>query len=190
MRIYREHEIFADGDTFTPLEINEEIRSVVHEFNTGLDRDNLGLTLPTGKLAVDAITERYFWDTGVAQNVTILSEAAVGQLHAVPDETGAPVTALVTTVDGLLVIEANLTVRSTLVPDAYLAILVDGEVAAKTPATGFGQFAIEPLYTKVYLPVAAGRHRVELKFGRLTVYPTDEILTFRGRCLRIRHGKR
>jgi hypothetical protein len=188
MRIYREHEIFADGDTFTPLEINEELRSIVQEFNSGLDRDNLGLTLPTSKLAVDAITERYFWDTGVAQNVTIPADSAVGQLYAVPDQTGAPVETTLNTVDGHLAIEANLTVKAAVIATAYLAILVDGEIVSKT--SGSRLFAIEPLYTKAYLPVAAGRHRVEVQFGKLDTSTVSEVYTFRGRCLRVRHGKR
>jgi hypothetical protein len=192
MRIYREHEVFADGDTFTPRELNEELRSVIHEFNTGLDRDNLGITLPSSRLHINSVMSRHFEETGVVRSATKPADAPTGQLYPVPNAAGTPTQVVFTCVDGYLVVEASVTfgtAGAAFEPGpAFMAILVDGEVLGRTGAN-LDAIKFQGKYLKVYKEVGAGNHLIEVKWG-VVAGTAAQVFDFRGRCFRVRHGKR
>lgn len=189
MRVYPEAEMVSDGDTFAPHELNAELRSIIGELNGNLDRENVpDATLDPSHLALDAYQSRTYFMSNTQRSVYLDAGMPLQQLVYVPDDAGDDLTFTVDCLDGYLSIESVITIQD---PGgqclAYIVVLLDGQPIGRSQA-GAG-LAFRTHHLKCGAQVGAGPHIIDIKFGRMAARGSDTY-NFRGRSVRIRHGKR
>ncbi len=184
-KIYPAEKPLSSGLPITPHEINEELQTIIGEFNGRIDRDNLDQGSMLGaKFAKECLTS-YNYD-GTAVPIIQTSEGLpVGTMLAVPQTAVGTdqVSFEIDTTDGALIVEGSMTVLTqgpeyvitnedppqwtfdpaTLVPYNYpwsLVVTVDGRVVAESGMSG--GYPKSSRHVKQYVPVGAGKHTVAL----------------------------
>jgi hypothetical protein len=149
-------------------EINAEASDVFAALH-GVDRDNLdGELITAQKCAVGAFGLITSGSRSVAQNITVSEQSAGNVPIPVPNDTGEPWAAEVTTGDGYL--RGAVYVEITSFPNGgialYLGVLLDGVLVSRAPAMrGVFDAAGDPpavtMGCDFAVPVRAGAHRIE-----------------------------
>ena len=160
----------------TPHEVNKSLRSTIGEFNGRMDRENFTTNdIQSDKIAYKALNSFEF--IGSVAPVSIQQKGQpVGTMYAVPFTVFGTdrMEVKIECVDGALVVEASMTVKSLGVnseaptADASLAsnapwslvITVDGRVAAESGMSAAYPFTCR--HIKQLVPVGAGIHTVTM----------------------------
>lgn len=155
--------------TYTAVdEINAEAADLIAAVH-GVDRDNLdGAIVTAPKLAVGAFGLITNGSRSTSQNLTVSEQSAGNVPLPIPDDTGVPWAAEVTTGDGYL--RGAVYVEITSYPNGgislYLGVMVDGVLVARAPGMRgvYDATGNQPAVTMdcdFAIPVRAGAHRIE-----------------------------
>lgn len=173
-RIYPE-ETWADGDIYSLDEPNREFAAIAGEMNGHIDVDNIPALLVTGaKAALDAFHEIIYIDA--AGPDAFNAYAGVNFWETLETTT-------ITTEDGMIRLEGQMTFDSAIIFGAStvvleLGILVDGQVAARSGWSSGLQESDSLTCVRAY-PVGPGDHTVELAIRRAS----SGSITINGRTL-------
>lgn len=192
-RVYKQADM-ASGDIVTPIEMNEEFRAIIGEFNGHLDRDNIAPALITDidKVRLDTFNQVFFIETDTLVNET-RNETTDGQQWFDVDS----LETTMTTGDGAVEIEAQLAVEHTgglTIGTVDMGIFVDGLLIARTDIDR-PEFQFDSLCLTAKTPVGAGPHDIRVKmrinptFITTSTFPSVGVDQL-GRCLWAREVKR
>lgn len=189
-RSYKQADMKA-GDIVTPVEMNEEFRSVIGELNGHLDRDNLpaGTVTDRDKIAVDTFNTIFFTEDVTSVAITRSGFTDRQQWFDVDG-----MVATITTGDGALEIEAQITLSVQADQGSFdFGIFVDGTLVARSDPELPAKWNRDSKCLDVEVPVGAGPHTIK---SRIRIQPDGGgagvglTQTQTGRCLWVRHLKR
>lgn len=159
--------LVVDGETATPLPVNEELLAIAGDANR-LTEENLD-GLAASKLALDSVHRLLVDAIETSRTVTVnfRDVTLTGTTQALPDAAGDPWTHTIETYGGALYLTLQVAMEDAtnkLNNYAWVAIAVDGEVVARS-SDQEAQCYADSWHAHAVVPLGAGSHVVELLFG-------------------------
>lgn len=159
--------LVVDGETATPLPVNDELLAIAADANR-LTEENLD-GLAASKLALDAVHRLLVDAIETTQTVVVdyRDVTSTGSTQALPDATGAPWYHVVETYGGALYLTLQVIMEDAtnkLNNYVWVAIAVDGEIVARS-SDQEAQCYADTWHAHAVVPLGAGSHTVELLFG-------------------------